>query len=185
MTSTDSASAAAERVDSAPPISFGLFLRGALLAAGWFLVLFAPATLILFSVPVAMPSLGGGEGGPGEAQQMNWAPDQAFSLLPSAYLVVIPATVLGLILGGGPAYLLAQVLRRVPNTKLRLFSFWLFGAAIGAGGVLIFLTVIAWIDTLRVSVTVALTLTYALVAGVAVALGYLHVLRRLQRSNRQ
>lgn len=182
--STDSASAAAERVDSAPPISFGLFLRGALLAAGWFLVLFAPATLILFSVPVAMPSLESG-GGQGEVQQMNWAPDQAFRLLPSAYLAAIPATALGLILGGGPAYFLAQVLRRVPNTKLRLFSFWLFGAVIGAGGVLIFLTLIAWIDTLRVSVTVALTLTYAFVAGVAVALGYLHVLRRLRRSSRQ
>lgn len=155
------------------------FTRGALMAWVWFIVLFAPVAG-LHLVALIVPDAPGSWGATGFSS-LGAVP----GLVLIAYIFVAPWSLAGLVVGMPFAYGLGLALRRNDNRVIHVTAFAILGLVVGAVA-----TTAGAMATLPSAPVLPSTIVwaiaiYAVVAAVAVALGWLFTASRALQADAQ
>lgn len=155
------------------------FFGGALAAWGYFLALIAPAT-VAYLVMIIVLDVGGV---PEYLMQFPTVLAIYAIAIIAAYIVIVPWSIAGFLVGASMAYAIGLSLRRTSNFALHVAAFTILGLIVGIAtstlGAILFTGAVALTSPTSL-VAIAI---YSLVTAVAVPLGWLFAASRALRSD--
>lgn len=157
------------------------FTRGALIAWGSFLVLYAPVMLALLLAPHVDTALTADSAATARFAGREMA--QVPPLMLFTYIYAVPFSIGALLVGGALAYAIGHSLRRVRHRGVHLAAFALLGLTVGAATTLLFIALTFGFALPAPTLTIGAPIGLAATTALAVAFGWNCTARRALRAD--